>query len=193
MDPRSLSRSQQSFILPKMPQGFAYNSSQLGSSSQGPSEGVDWGETFPTETYPGKPFYRTDLGERFYYDSGRSLWLAPKPAIQLTAGSDNDLVRNGNSTFTNVSRDGVVWPYAVMVLRWFGNSRQNQTETGTPTLYKNGATEASVSVAGTNQWDSGTLSLSYAAGDLLSANIVGSTTGNWVRVSSQIEIARIGS
>ena len=176
-----------------MPQGFAYNSSQLGNSSQGPSEGSDWGDSFPTDDlYPGKRFYRTDLRESFYRDEALSLWLAPKPSIQLTAGSDDDLLRNGNATFTNVSRDGIVWPYDVIVLRFFGNSRQNQTESGTPTLYKNGATETSVTIAGVNEWSSGELSLAYAAGDLLSANIVGSTTGNWVRVSMQIEIAWVG-
>lgn len=185
-----------------MPQGFAFTASQVAGQVSSadlnsrltaiePAEGVAWGTTMPTSPYEFQRFGRTDLGEIFYWDASRSLWLSViQRQCWLTQNSNLTQLKNGDTIFNNANQSGLIWPYDVVLLRYFGNSRQSQTETGTLTLYNNGVTIDTITVSGANTWDSGDKSLAISSGELLAAGIVGSSTGNWQRVSILLEIAR---
>lgn len=152
----------------------------------------DWGTAFPTTTWPGRRFKRTDIdnGTIFYWDESRSKWLGQELTIEIGEPSDNDRIHFGRVEISNLATDGAVLPFDAVIVRTFAANRQNQNETMTLTVYQDSVSLYTLDWVSAPFADTGPLDINWPAGTLLNGRI-SSATGNFNRMYGHITYKRV--
>lgn len=142
---------------------------------------------FPTTPTPYQRVIRSDLGEEFWWDIARGQWLSTSlRQLTITGNNSAGIVLAGDLQMSSTS--GMIFPWAIFITRWFSSTAFN--ETGILQLYSAGGNLVAQNFASQNTYTAEP-NIILNGGSVLGAAIVGSTTGNWTKLFSQIEYRRL--
>lgn len=154
-----------------------------------PQQGQDWGPSFPAVVWPGRKFFRTDINQQFYWDDARSAWLGELQWVTLSEPQDDNQIQFSGMAVSNMITDGAEFPYNIIITRIFFRTRGNETITFS--LFRNGSIFENYDLTSEKFFDTGDISIAFAARDLLGARVTNTATGNFQRLYGQIQYRKV--